>query len=92
MKINQTKLAQMAGVERLTISNYENQKSQPTIEILAALAKALKTSVSFLSGEIDYEGPLDNELVSAMRFFEEGNIESAMEIMRKRARKKRNNG
>lgn len=92
MKLNQTELGKRVGVDRLSISNYENGKRQPTVEIFAALAKALHCSMSYLGGEFDYENTLDNDSAAALRAFDNGDVQTAMEIVRKRGRKKRNNG
>jgi transcriptional regulator with XRE-family HTH domain len=51
--ISQVALAEMAGVSRASVVNWENAKRVPSIGDLETLAGIFKTSISFLIGETD---------------------------------------
>ncbi|MDR3076166.1 MAG: helix-turn-helix transcriptional regulator [Synergistaceae bacterium] len=59
--ISQVDLAEMAGVSRASIVNWETAKRIPSVEILKKLAEVLKTSLSFLVGESSDIAPPDSD-------------------------------
>ena len=59
--INQVELAKVLGVTKQTISNWENNNIQPSIEMLVSLADYFGTSTDYLLGRnkinmVDLEG------------------------------------
>ena len=48
--MNQTKLAQLLGVSKQSVSNWENDNIQPSIEMLIKIAKAFSVSTDYLLG------------------------------------------
>ena len=62
MGISQVVLAEMAGVSRASIVNWETAKRIPSIYDLERLADVLKTSLSFLLGEANHvDLPINDE-------------------------------
>ncbi|MGN0493538.1 MAG: helix-turn-helix domain-containing protein [Acutalibacteraceae bacterium] len=57
-KMSQVELANILGVTKQSVSNWENDNIQPSIEMLAKLAKALSVSTDYLLG-IDERRYLD---------------------------------
>ena len=49
-KISQVKLAEILGVTKQTVSNWENDNIQPSIEILVKLSKFFGVSTDYLLG------------------------------------------
>ena len=47
-RLSQVELAKMVGVTKQSISNWENENIQPSIEMLSKLADVLTVSVDFL--------------------------------------------
>lgn len=47
---NQVQLADRLGVSKQTVSNWENENIQPSIEMLIRLAKLFRTSTDYLLG------------------------------------------
>lgn len=52
-KITQSQLAQVLNVERTTISNYENNYSNPDIETVVKLADYFNVSTDYLLSRIE---------------------------------------
>lgn len=52
-KLSQEKLAELVGTTKATISNYENEYSSPSNEMLAKLADVLNTTTDYLLGRTD---------------------------------------
>lgn len=50
---NQVQLAEKIGVSKQTVSNWENENIQPSIEMLVRLAKLFHTSTDYLLGLSD---------------------------------------
>lgn len=48
--LSQCKLAEIVGIEQMRISNYENNKSSPSIDVLEWLCQALGVSSKDLLG------------------------------------------
>lgn len=61
-KISQEKLAEKINTTKGTISNYENEYSTPSNEILIMLADALNTTSDYLLGRTDDPNPLHKPL------------------------------
>lgn len=57
-KMSQVELANILGVTKQSVSNWENDNIQPSIEMLIKLAKALSVSSDYLLG-IDERRYLD---------------------------------
>ena len=57
-KLSQVELANILGVTKQSVSNWENDNIQPSIEMLIKLAKALSVSSDYLLG-IDERRYLD---------------------------------
>lgn len=57
-KMSQVELANILGVTKQSVSNWENDNIQPSIEMLIKLAKALSVSSDYLLG-IDEKRYLD---------------------------------
>ena len=51
--MSQVELAQRLGVSKQSVSNWENDNIQPSIEMLLKLAHAFSVSTDFLLGEDD---------------------------------------
>ena len=49
-KISQVELAKMLGVTKQSVSNWENDNIQPSIEMLTRIADALSVSADYLLG------------------------------------------
>lgn len=47
-KISQVELAEMLGVTKQSVSNWENDNIQPSIDMLVKIAKALSVSTDYL--------------------------------------------
>lgn len=58
--MNQKDLADMTGLSRNTIINYEGNKRNPDASSLKLIAQALGTTSSYLNGETNDPSPLDN--------------------------------
>lgn len=52
-KLTQTELAKALNISQKSYSNWENGKTEPTLENLLKLASVLNTTSSYLLGEID---------------------------------------
>lgn len=50
---NQVQLAEKLGVSKQTVSNWENENIQPSIDMLIRLAKLFHTSTDYLLGLSD---------------------------------------
>ena len=55
--LKQEELAEILGVSRNTVINWEGKKRNPDSGMIVALARALQTSISFLMGEADNPAP-----------------------------------
>ncbi|SMG40688.1 DNA-binding transcriptional regulator, XRE-family HTH domain [Dethiosulfovibrio salsuginis] len=55
--LNQKDLADITGISRNTVINYEGGKRVPDADSLVEIAKALKTTSSYLNGETDDPSP-----------------------------------
>ncbi|MBQ6700653.1 MAG: helix-turn-helix transcriptional regulator [Oscillospiraceae bacterium] len=62
--INQVKLAEALGVTKQSVSNWENDNIQPSIEILMKLAKYFCVSTDYLLG-LEEKTTLDASELSA---------------------------
>ncbi len=51
--ITQTALAEYLGCSQQTYSRYENERVQPSLEVLVRLADYFDTSVDYLLGQTD---------------------------------------
>ena len=49
-KLSQVELAELLGVTKQSVSNWENDNIQPTVEMLIKIAEALCVSTDFLLG------------------------------------------
>lgn len=56
--LTQDELAEMLGIGALQIHRYENEKTEPNGDIIAALAKSLSISSDYLLGLTDDPTPL----------------------------------
>ena len=56
--MSQKELAQLLGVSQTNIYNYEVGRTEPSIEILIKLAKALNVSIDYLVGNSDEFGAI----------------------------------
>lgn len=61
-KISQKELAELVGISRLTILNYENNKTIPQPDIMNSIALALDTSLEKLIGNNNKEEPTKPEI------------------------------
>ena len=50
MGLNQVQLAEKLGISKQTVSNWENENIQPSIEMLVRLAKLFRVSTDYLLG------------------------------------------
>ena len=50
LNISQVTLAKMLGVSKQSVSNWENDNIQPSIDMLIRIAKCLNTSTDYLLG------------------------------------------
>ncbi len=71
-KLSQVELAKIIGVTKQSVSNWENDNIQPSIEILVKLSKALSVSADYLLG-IENKRQLDvsqlsNEEIQHIQF------------------------
>lgn len=73
--LNQSQLAQMAGITKAAISRYEAGLREPRIEHLRAIANALDVSVGFLEG---YEDINSKKVMDAMKHRDSESIEKLM--------------
>lgn len=76
LQLNQQQLSELAEISQTQISRYEIGENEPTAEVIAQLAEALKTSADYLIGITDDPSPkrqIDNlttfeaEIIAAMR-------------------------
>ena len=68
--ISQTRLAKMVGTTPSQISVIESNKSRPSLKTAIRIARALDTSLDYLTGEIDNATPY-TELLSAPNEWDE---------------------
>lgn len=68
--LSQEDLAERVGTTKGTISNYENNHSTPSNDMLVSLADILETSTDYLLGRIDDDGRTNHKTND----FEELNI------------------
>ena len=68
--ISQTELAKMVGTTPSQISVIESNKSRPSLKTAIRLARALDTSLDFLTGEIDNCTPYPELLSSPNEWYE----------------------
>lgn len=61
-KLSQKDLGEKINTTKGTISNYENQHSTPSNDVLKDLASALNTTTDYLLGRTDNPNPPDEEL------------------------------
>lgn len=54
-KISQTELADYLGISQRTVSHYENETAQPSLENLCQLADILEVSIDELVGYVKKE-------------------------------------
>lgn len=52
---SQEKLANLIGVSRSTLSNYEKDKTSPKMDVLENMAKHLDTTITWLCSEFNSE-------------------------------------
>ena len=69
--ISQTELAKMVGTTPSQVSVIESNKSRPSLKTAIALARALDTSLDYLTGEIDNATPYTELLSDAMEWYED---------------------
>lgn len=50
LNISQVTLAKMLGVSKQSVSNWENDNIQPSVDMLIRIAKCLNTSTDYLLG------------------------------------------
>ena len=68
--ISQTKLAKMVGTTPSQVSVIESNKSRPSLKTAIALARALDTSLDYLTGEIDNATPYSGLLTDPGLWYE----------------------
>lgn len=68
-KMTQQQLADMLGVNKSTITNYEADKREPDVFMIKKLAKALEVTGSYLIG-YEEESPLSDEALRIARIFD----------------------
>ncbi|MCF4114716.1 MULTISPECIES: XRE family transcriptional regulator [Dethiosulfovibrio] len=69
--LNQKDLADMTGLSRNTIINYEGNKRNPDANSLKLIAQALGTTSSYLNGETDDPAPLEPQNKVESRIFKD---------------------
>ena len=67
LALHQEQVAEQIGVTRSTISTYENNTRQPSLEMLVRLARLYRVNTDYLLGlsdsaSIDLSGLTDNEV------------------------------
>ncbi len=67
MNISQVELARRIGVSKQSVSNWENDNIQPSVDMLVKIAKHLHTSTDYLLGLtseqiIDADGLTDEQI------------------------------
>lgn len=67
MNMSQVELAHKVGVSKQSVSNWENDNIQPSIEMLIKIAKCLNTSTDYILGlstekSIDATGLTDEQI------------------------------
>jgi transcriptional regulator with XRE-family HTH domain len=76
LKMSQERLADLVGTSQKQISRYETGENDPTGDVLASLARAMKTSTDWLvgltddptiPGEHDELSPDERQIISALR-------------------------
>lgn len=60
-KLTQEELAKRVNTTKGTISNYENDHSTPSNEMLLMLAEVLDTSIDYLLGRTDDDSPTNDK-------------------------------
>lgn len=73
-KISQVELAQMLGVTKQSVSNWENDNIQPSIDMLVKISKALNVSCDYLLG-------LDNRRMLDVSKLSEQQIQHIQDIV-----------
>lgn len=66
LHLSQTALSELAGVSRVTISNWERGERSINASELPALASALKVPLAYFYGDEESEGPLINSYYSGL--------------------------
>lgn len=81
--LTQTQVAEYLNTTQQTYSDYENKKTQPSIETLVKLADLFRTSIDYLIGrvyenDIGYLTPQQIECVSMVKQLNETNLIKAI--------------
>ena len=66
LHLSQEALSELAGVSRVTISNWERGERSINAAELPALAEALKVPLAYFYGEEEIEGPLISSYYSGL--------------------------
>lgn len=86
LSLNQSMLAQIANISQTTISKYLNQKQEPVVSIVTALAQALSCDLSWLVGmEADQEQAQvspGEEYVGPVTALEKAALTKALAVLR----------
>jgi len=71
--MTQTELSVKSGIRQGTIARYENERIEPTLTALKALADALNTTIDYIAGKSDIKEPwvTENELMNNYRLLSE---------------------
>ena len=77
--LTQTQVAEYLNTTQQTYSDYENKKTQPSIETLVKLADLFRTSIDYLIGrvyenDIGYLTPMQIECVQIVKQLNETNL------------------
>ncbi len=85
--LSQREMAKAMQVSQATYNNWENSKTQPSIEQLVSLADFFDVSVDYLIGRTTDEGfsslPIENEILSSYRALDEEGREAIKHILQK---------
>jgi transcriptional regulator with XRE-family HTH domain len=60
--LTQDGLAKLSGVSRRMLAYYETHKANPTVDVIASIAKALNVSIEDLIGKVEIKTTLDEVL------------------------------
>lgn len=80
-KLSQEELAKKINTTKGTISNYENEHSTPSNEVLNDLANVLNTTTDYLLGRTDNPNPINNNDLPELTEKDERDITKDLEKM-----------
>lgn len=80
-KLKQNELAEIAGINRMSIGNYERGTRIPNAEILQKIADALEVSISDLLGTSSDELKLENNIDLLSKIFDKDSIGDATNLL-----------